>query len=46
MAFTIGENINNSQALGRYLVAIIPQFLDDDVKSVIGVHQPKPHCLK
>ena len=42
MAFTFGKKFNNGQPLRRYLVAAIPQFLDDNFKSIIRVCHLKP----
>jgi hypothetical protein len=39
MAVTFGKNFNDCQPLRRYLVPIIPQFLDDDFKSFFMVRQ-------
>jgi hypothetical protein len=46
MALTHGKNLNNSQPLGRYLVAIFPQFPDNGVSSFIVVGHRTPPDIK
>jgi len=37
MAFTFGNNFNDSQPLSNYFVTIVPKFLDDEFKSFYGL---------
>jgi hypothetical protein len=45
MVYTFGKDVNDRQPLRRYLVAIIPYFLDDGFKSFSMVCQLKPLFL-
>jgi hypothetical protein len=45
MALAPGQNLNDGQPLGRYLVAIVSQLPDDGLESFVLISQLKNLCL-
>jgi hypothetical protein len=46
VAVTFGQDFRDSDALGRYFVATVPQFLDNDFKSFFGICHLRPHLYQ